>query len=297
VNFSFIFGPMRLPFLVLVPVCVLLGTAAAAFSGSEIGWGQLILVFMGALAAHISVNALNEYDDYKTGLDFHTRRTPFSGGSGTLPENPQASGTALKTGLIALVVTLLIGLFFLILRGVWLLPPGILGVLAVVTYTKYLTKNKWLCLIAPGLGFGPCMVMGTAFALTGQYTWTAALASLVPFFLVSNLLLLNQFPDVEADRKVGRRHFPIVIGRERSARLYVWLLAATYGTVLVGYIFTLFPTESALTFLSLVLAIPTAMGVLRFYDQIPKLLRFMGLNVILVLLTPALLAIGLLFAA
>lgn len=295
-NRSIILGPMRLPFLVLVPVCVLLGGAAAVFSENDIRWGQLLLVFIGALAAHISVNALNEYDDFKTGLDFHTRRTPFSGGSGTLPDNPQASAAALKTGWIALATTLLIGLYFLILRGIWLLPPGILGVLTVVTYTRYLTRNKWLCLMAPGLGFGPCMVMGTALALSGRYTWVAAMASLVPFFLVSNLLLLNQFPDVEADREVGRRHFPIVIGRMRSAHLYVWLLAAAYGTVLAGCIATVFPTESALSLLSLALAIPTARGVVRFHDEIPKLLPYMGRNVILVLVTPVLLAIGLMLA-
>ncbi|MGB7065006.1 MAG: prenyltransferase, partial [Syntrophobacteria bacterium] len=83
-----IFGPMRLPFLILTPACVMLGAATAAWSGSELNLYYLALTFVGAVAAHISVNALNEYDDCKSGLDFNTQRTPFSGGSGTLPQSP-----------------------------------------------------------------------------------------------------------------------------------------------------------------------------------------------------------------
>ena len=47
----------------------------------------LILALAGGLLAHISVNALNEYLDFTSGLDLTTLRTPFSGGSGTLPAN------------------------------------------------------------------------------------------------------------------------------------------------------------------------------------------------------------------
>ncbi|MDZ7699102.1 MAG: hypothetical protein U5R49_19945 [Deltaproteobacteria bacterium] len=46
------------------------------------------------------------------------------------------------------------------------------------------------------------------------------MASLVPFFLVSNLLLLNQFSDVAADESVDRRHFPILIGNRASSFIY-----------------------------------------------------------------------------
>ncbi len=48
------------------------------------------LVLLGALAAHGAVNALNEYADYRSGLDLRTARTPFSGGSGTLVDHPQS---------------------------------------------------------------------------------------------------------------------------------------------------------------------------------------------------------------
>ena len=288
-----IFGPMRLPFLILTPACVLLGAATATWSGAQLNLYYLILAFVGAIAAHISVNALNEYHDFKSGLDLNTQPTPFSGGSGTLPKSPDKAHVALLTGLISLAATTLVGIYFLYVEGLWLLPVGLLGLIVIVAYTKWITKNAVLCLIAPGVGFGPLMVMGTDFVLSGSYTWTSFFASLVPFFLVSDLLLLNQFPDVEADSSVGRHHFPIAIGREASVKLYVAFLGGTYATIILGYITGSFPLEGFLALGSLILAVPTAKGVARFANDIPRLIPYMGRNVVVIILTPVLLAVGL----
>ena len=288
-----IFGPMRLPFLILTPACVMLGAATASWSGSPLNVSYLALAFIGALGAHISVNALNEYHDFESGLDFNTEPTPFSGGSGTLPRNPHKSHVAFITGITSLAVTALIGIYFLRVRGLWLLPLGILGLVTIVAYTKWLTRNPFLCLVAPGLGFGPLMVMGTDFVLTGIYSWTSFVASLVPFFLVSDLLLLNQFPDVEADRAVGRHHFPIAIGRKASVALYVIFLGSAYATVIIGYVAGTLPLEGILALGSIIFAIPTVKGVARFADDVPRLIPYMGRNVVVIILTPVLLAIGL----
>lgn len=288
-----ILGPMRLPFLVLNPACVGLGAAIAAWSGSEISIFYLILTFIGAVSAHISVNALNEYSDFKSGLDFTTKPTPFSGGSGTLPKAPEKAHFALITGLITFAITALIGIYFLWVRGLWLLPLGVLGLFIIVTYTGWLTKNPFFCLIAPGLGFGPLMVMGTAFFLSGSYSWTSFVASLVPFFLVSDLLLLNQFPDMEADKGVGRRHIIIVMGKKAGVRVYGVFLAGAFAAIIFGYLLGLFPLGSLLALAALVIAIPTVIGVSKHADDIPKLMPYMGRNVVINILTPVLLAIGL----
>ena len=288
-----IFGPMRLPFLILTPACVLLGAATAAWSGAHLNPYYLALAFVGAVAAHISVNALNEYHDFESGLDFNTEPTPFSGGSGTLPKRPDKAHIAMTAGLVSLAITAAVGFFFLYVRGLWILPVGLLGLIVIVTYTKWITRNAFLCLIAPGVGFGLLMVMGTDFVLTGAYSWTSFVAALVPFFLVSDLLLLNQFPDVEADRGVGRHHFPIAIGREASVKLYVAFLAGGYLAIIFGYITGSLPLEGFLGLGSVFLAVPTARGVVRFADDISRLIPYMGKNVIIIISTPVLLAIGL----
>jgi len=102
-KFACILGPMRLPFLLLTPACVSLGVERP-FDPQEPSMPSLVFIVIGALCAHISVNAFNEYFDFKSGLDFRTHRTPFSGGSGTLPENPQNAHYALVTASVSLAI-------------------------------------------------------------------------------------------------------------------------------------------------------------------------------------------------
>ncbi len=286
-------GPMRLPFIILTPVCVLLGLATAVWTSGSVDIFHSVLALIGAISAHTSVNALNEYFDFKSGLDSITRRTPFSGGSGTLPENPELSRQALSTGLITFAITILIGSYFLSIRGLSLLPIGVLGLLIILSYTTWISRNPILCLIAPGVGFGLLMVMGTNLVLTGEYTWTAFIASLVPFFLVSDLLLLNQFPDVEADQAVGRRHLPIILGRRISSIIYGVFLLAAYLAIILGVWFEYLPKAGLLGLGSVLISVPAFLGAFMYSENISKLIPFMGLNVIINIVTPVLVAIGL----
>ena len=285
-------GPMRVPFLILTPACVLLGFGAANWSSGEVSILYLLLAFIGAVSAHISVNALNEYFDFRSGLDSMTERTPFSGGSGTLPGRPEMARSALNIGLITLSVTGLIGLYFLYIRGLSLLPVGILGLIIIFTYTIWIIRYPILYLIAPGLGFGPLMVMGTQLVLTGEYSWTGFIASLVPFFLVSDLLLLNQFPDVEADQSVGRRHLPIVVGKQTSSLIYGAFLLSAYLSIVLGVYLEYLPKFTLLGLATIVIALPTSVGVFRYAEDIKKLMPYMGLNVIINIATPLLVAAG-----
>lgn len=289
---KFLLGPMRIPFLILTPACVLLGLGSAVWTCGNVNIFYLFLVFIGALSAHISVNALNEYFDFKSGLDLKTKRTPFSGGSGALPERPEKAYTGLITGLTTLAVTAFIGFYFLYVRGLLLLPLGLVGLFIIFAYTIWIVNHPILCLIAPGLGFGPLMVMGTDFVLTGGYSWTAFISSLIPFFLVSNLLLLNQFPDVDADRSIGRKHLPIVVGKRISTIIYGIFLLSTYAVIIVGVYFKYLPWACLTGLATAAIAIPTVVGIFRYSENIEKLTPYMGLNVIINITTPLLVAIG-----
>lgn len=292
-NWKPLLGTMRLPFVILAPACVLVGLGTAYWQTGHVHWLHFALTVIAGVAAHISVNAFNEYFDYKTDLDARTQKTPFSGGSGTLQAHPELARGALLISWAALGVTALIGLYFASLRGWWILPVGILGLALLYGYTAWMVYQPVLCLVAPGLGFGPLMVLSTHFALTGTVTWQAFVASLIPFFLVSDLLLLNQFPDVEADHSIGRRHYPILLGRTASGYIYIGFLLATYVVIAIGVVFGFLPRFSLLALLTLVLAAQIIPNVLKNAENVPALIPALGQNVIVNLLTPVLLAIGL----
>lgn len=291
---KYVIGVMRPNFLLLAVSCVFLGLAAAIWAGYEIKVLDAVLCFVGGVLVHGAVNAFNEYEDIKSGLDFKTQRTPFSGGSGTIVPVPEKVNLALWTGIVCSAISAGIGVYFAFTQGWQILLLGAVGLFVIVVYTPWLNKVPVLCLIAPGFGFGTLMVLGVYFCLTGAFSWTALLLSFVPFFLVSNLLLLNQFPDVEPDQSVGRKHLPILIGRKASAVIFALFELFTYMMIVIGVASGLIPAWTLLSLVSLVFAVPAALGALKNADNLQKLGSSMAQNVLLNLITPVLLGVGLL---
>jgi len=286
---------IRLPFLVLTLVCVFLGASVAFSTQKEVSIFLLLLSLTGALLAHISVNTLNEYFDFKSGLDLITKKTPFSGGSGALPRHPEASRLVIIVGIASLILTCFIGCFFLWKYGISFLPIGLTGFVLIVTYTQYINRLPITCLITPGLGFGVLMVVGTQFALDGEYHSSAFFIAVIPFLLANNLLLLNQYPDIQADSKVGRKHFPIAYGVSRSNFIY-GLFALTTTLIILIYIFIGFlPTISWIALIPMPLAFFSLYGAIKHKETIGSFPHYLGANVAVAVLTPLLLGISILF--
>ena len=281
---------MRVPFLVLTPVCVFLG--ASTVTTSETSISLLLLVLLGALLAHISVNALNEYSDFKSGLDLATTRTPFSGGSGALPENPEMSGAVFAVGAVSLMLTLTIGGFFVWKYGAGIVPIGVTGMVLIVTYTDWINRYPFLCLLAPGIGFGFLMVVGTQFVLQGEYVPLSVLVAVIPFFLVNNLLLLNQYPDIVADASVGRNHFPIAYGVSLSNLAYALFALATTASIIIYVLLGYLPAISFIALLPMPLAFFALYGAIKYRENIGSYPHYLGANVGVAILVPLLLGLS-----
>ncbi|MEW6991154.1 prenyltransferase [Colwelliaceae bacterium 6441] len=284
---------IRPRFLLLAPFCVLLGQSIAYYQGYEFHLLAFVLTLIGALFSAIAVNTLNEYQDFISGLDLITSPTPFSGGSGLLKVNPSLAKNVLALALISSAIVIAIGLYFIVTIGKAIIPLGILGLLIIATYTKWLNKEPILCLIAPGLGFGILMVVGSYFTQTSHYSSETVLISLIPFFLVNNLLLLNQFPDIDADQKLGRNHLSIKYGTKNASWVFLLFTFMTIGVLLT------LVSKNALPYLSLLCLVPIALNFIVFTKifflgkRIAKQPKYMILNVISANLTPFLLAITL----
>ncbi len=289
-------GVIRFRFLLLTLSCVFLGFAVGQHNLMRLNFLHFVMVVMGALAAHAAVNIFNEYTDYKSGLDLTTKRTPFSGGTGTIPMHPEFAQPAFVMGIMSMILVIVSTIYFIYYRGLGILWIAIAGILVILAYSKWIVRNPILCLISPGLGFGPLMVLGTQYALTGTYTLTALIVSLVPFFLVNNLLLLNQFPDIEPDRKNGRKNILIVLGTAKGCFIFTLFSAFTYLVIIIGVIFKILPLTVIFGLLTVPIAIYTIVGAFRYATNHNKLIPFMGMNVIINLTTPVLVGIGIIFS-
>ena len=280
----------RPQFLLLSVVLVLLGTSIARHEGC-FDLLKFVLTLIGLLLAHASVNVLNDYFDYKSGIDLETTRTPFSGGSGVLPSGLLKPKGVYIYGVGCLMAALAIGIYLTFVSGWQLLPLILLGGPVIYFYTSHLTK--WLAgEFWAGLGLGMLPVLGTYFVQTGHYSAEAVVASLAPGFLTANLLLLNEFPDIDADKKGGRYNLVIALGPRNAGRLYAGLIAMTYICIIGGVIFKLMPPLSLIAFHSIIFAFKAVRLTLKHYDNVQELLPALKANVLTVLVTNAFMALG-----
>ena len=282
----------RPQFLLLSVVLVFLGTCIAWYDGA-FHLGYALLAFVGLLLAHISVNVLNDYFDYRSGVDLETKRTPFSGGSGILPAALLKPRQVFGLGLVSFLLTIPIGVYFIIVRGWLLLPLLLIGAVCVLLYTPFLLKLRWPEW-APGVGLGTLPVLGAYFVQTTAYQ-PAVVASIPSGILVHNLLLLNEFPDTEADRKAGRKTLPIVVGKARASLIYSVLTVIVYLWIIGGVVAGQMPAFSLLALLTLPLAIKAIQGALK-HQEMNRLVPAMANNVLVILLTQLLLGIGYILA-
>jgi 1,4-dihydroxy-2-naphthoate octaprenyltransferase len=246
----------------------------------------------GVVLAHAAVNLFNEISDYRTGIDDHTQRTPFSGGSGRLQARLTTPGAVWAAAVATLLSALLIGLYLTWVSGWELFLFILAGGFATVFYTSHM--SRWvLGELAAGSCLGTFVVLGTYFVQASTLTGTVIWHSVPPGILTALLLLLNEFPDMEADLTGGRRNLVIVLGRQRAAALYAFGLALCYILLVLGVVLGISPMTVLLTLLTLPLAINAASRAMKHGDDLEKLIPALGANVGLVLGTDLLLAVAL----
>jgi 1,4-dihydroxy-2-naphthoate polyprenyltransferase len=283
----------RPSFLVLTPACIVLGVSIVIYQKLPINYLLLFIIAIGAVSAHVSVNMLNEYFDFKSGLDLQTIKTAFSGGSGALPANPDAAKPTLIMGLITLILTMVIGAYLLLTKVSLILPIGIAGIVLIITYTLWLNKHPLLCLLAPGLGFGVLMVVGTYVVLANKYAQLAWLLSIPPFLLINNLLLLNQYPDIGADACVGRKTLPIAYGITIGNLVYILFAVSSYALIIYYVLNNFIPNLSLIALMPALFSFYAGYGAVKHGAQIGQFPRYMAANVAASILMPCLLGSGL----
>jgi len=280
----------RFHFIPLTVILVSLGTAIAAYEGF-FDLGYFALAMIGSILVHITVNVINDYYDYVDGIDLSTPRTPFSGGSGVLTRGLLKPRQAFWVATVSLLMAMVIGVYCVFERGWFLFPLLLVAGFSAYFYNVCLSK-WWVGELFSGLNFGPIMVLGSYYVQTGRYSWEAFFASLAPGVLTANLLFLNEFPDREADERGGRRHLVIALGREGARFLYVALIIVAYLLIVMGVVTGMMPRMTLIGLGTVMFGWKAAKGALKDYNDVNRLVPALGANVMTILGTQALLAVG-----
>jgi len=288
------FAETRPHFLPCSLVFVQAGVSLAIFEGYAIRVFDLAMTVLGAMLAQISVNVLDDYYDYTSGIDLMAERTSLSGGSGLLASGKLKPLHVYFFGMLCLAGVVVVGAYFVATIGVEMIPVGVIGIVLVYTYTNRLTKiglGEFAC----GLGFA-LMSIGAYVVQARTFSTSIFLVAMISAFLMFNILLLNEFPDVNADRFGKRRNIPIALGLKRSS-----LIFCTVIVLILVYLATLvlakcLPLHALAALGALPLASMAAKGGLRHFNNPNRLANYLQAYFVFTILFPFLMSTGMVAA-
>lgn len=231
----------------------LLGAMLALLYGTEIAWWLMPFAAISLLLLHAGSNVISDYDDYRVGVD----TTATLGGSRVLPTGLLSPKEMLRFGLTLFIVAVVIGLPIIYERGLVILWFGMLGLLGGFFYTGRPVGYKYLALGDFGIFmiYGPAIVAGTFYALTGTFSWSAVYISIPLGLLVTGILQANNLRDIIHDRQANIKTLATIYGEGFAKGEYIFLIVGAYLTVAVLVFTNILSWWSLIVFLSLPVAL------------------------------------------
>lgn len=257
----------------LVPL--LLGSAIALSHMGTINWTYFVLVLLGGLMIQAGTNMINDWKDAERDEENRTGIRPFTGGSRMIQLGLIARADMGFFGMLLSVLATIIGIYLVFVSGLGILPLIAYGIIAGYFYTNGKGKFSFINM-APGVAevviattYGVFMTMGTYYVLAGAYSLQVFLVSLPLALFVSNVLVINQFPDAESDEKSNKKTLVVRIGKKNTKN--VLIMAFVLGYAIIGLLPLLGYTPFTLYFSFL--SIPFAWQAIRYahlnYDKNP----------------------------
>ena len=247
---------IRVKFLLASVIAVSLGLSLAWYSGHPIDILHAILTFAGVISLHASVDLLNDYWDFKRGIDTKTKRTKMSGGTGVLPEGLLTPKSVYIVGIAFLILGAIIGIYFVMIFGITI---GLILGFAILSVIFYSTKivNWGLAEVFVTIK-GTLIIIGTYYIQSQSIDDFTILAGIVVGVLSSLVLFVTSIPDHDVDKEKGRRTLIIIFGKANAVKTFLIFPVLAYGIIIYGVVSGLFPIYSLIVLLAkpfLILAI------------------------------------------
>jgi 1,4-dihydroxy-2-naphthoate octaprenyltransferase len=274
-------------------IAVSAGLAIAYWKYHHIDPFYAAITYLGVIFLHASVDLLNDYWDYKRGIDSITTRTKFSGGTGVLPEKLLSAKSVYLAGLTFLILGALVGIYFVAVRGITIAIILSFAVLAIYFYS--------ISIVNAGLGELFVAIKGAMIVLGATYVQTATLEPAAMYvgaiigILSATVLFVNSFPDFDADYSKGRRTLVIILGKKNASVILPILIVVAYTMIITGVFFGYTKIYSIISLASFPYGLKSIILLRKDQESIEKLLPAMASTVTYSRITGALLVMSLFF--
>ena len=213
---------------------VLVGTALA-------GWQHVfhplrfVAALVGAIFIQVGTNLSNDYSDARRGADAEDRLGPVRVTAGGLVPPSQV----LVATYVSFGVAVLAGVYLVAVAGWQLLLVGAASILAGVLYTGGPKPYGY-----EGLGelfvflfFGIVAVAGSYFVQVKHLDWKAFALAVPVGLLASAILVVNNFRDIDSDRRAGKRTLAVRLGRDETRTMFAVIVYLAFLLAPVTWVF------------------------------------------------------------
>ncbi|MFQ6031747.1 MAG: 1,4-dihydroxy-2-naphthoate octaprenyltransferase [Candidatus Zixiibacteriota bacterium] len=236
---------LRALFFTASAVSIFLGTAIAWAKTEIFHLGYFLLTLLGGLLLHAGTNVLNDYFDHRSGNDEINQEfvRPFSGGSRMIQLGLLTPLEVLVGGFLFFFLGGLIGLYLVLERGMVILLLGLIGVVSGLFYSwpRLNWASRGFGELLVGLNYGVLMALGAFYVQTQNISLEPIIASIPIGLLVTAVLYINEFPDYQADKSVGKKTLVVRLGREKAALGFIVLVIMTFSVIVGGIILSILP--------------------------------------------------------
>ncbi len=262
---------------------VIIGSALAWQQGSSFQWDLFVLALVGAMAAHLGANVINDVFDFGVGTDQAAQAIMQQGntvatGSRYLLNGKLTLTYYRKLAVVCFAVALLCGIVLTIFRP-WALLFGIIGFLLAFFYVAPPIR---LAYIGRGLGeidilisFGILPLVGSFYVQSSTITHVAILASLPIGLYTMVVLYFHHFLHWRADKEVGKITPVVALGEKRARIAGALILFLIAITIIVDAYLRVFPWYAIFAVLTI---IPVEVALQRATGDLKQYMKLMAAN-------------------
>lgn len=271
---------------------LLVGTSVAVYEG-VFRPVNFLLALLAGLFLQIGTNYLNEYFDYRYGLD-----SPESLGASTVIfRREMTARQVFMGGLVCFALACLPGLGLIVLSGLAIVLFGLLGMAIAYCYSArpFALARRGLGDVMVYLAMGLLMTWGAYYVQVPRWSWSAFFASVPVGLLVTAILNMNNVRDYQDDRQVRKLTLPVRFGQAFGRRYHACLLIGSYLAVTLFVLLRWLPVDTLIVWITFPLAFLNVRAVLSASDRL-AFVRGIKRTALLHLQFAVVLAVGLLLA-
>ena len=259
------FKAARAPFLVVSLIPAVLGGLIGYYSG-YFDWTIFILTTVGIVMAHSAADFVDDYYDFKNG-NLGNKEQQFH--DSPLIRGEITTRQVMAATVICMLIALGAGVYLLWQVGLPVLYLMLAGTFIVLFYTAPPIRLNYR-----GLGetmlffaFGPMIVFGSYYVLSGQFSWEPLFASVPLGIFTMNVGIVSNTFDYADDVKSGKKCLPVRFGQRAAVNVIIVGTILAYLAIPAGIWLGFLPLWSWLIFLTVPLAIGVIVQTLQYNNE------------------------------